>query len=110
MKQKLLLAVTLCFIACVIFSFRISQQENAYTTYYEQRISGLRDSLTALLARVQHADWNNPESKKHLQAQIQAARNELKQADFWLRYLEPLAYKSAVQKQVWHQSTRPEKA
>jgi cytochrome c peroxidase len=51
-------------------------------------------SLNDLYTTIQQADVTTPVGRTQVQAQINTARIALKRADFWLRYLEPLAYRS----------------
>ena len=74
-------------------SFRNSGDRQSYHSLYLQRIESLKSTQQSLLAMIQSADMSSGEGRAALRSAIAEARLSLKAADFWLRYLEPVAYK-----------------
>ncbi len=83
----LLVAATLA-----VYSFSGARQTD-YASLYTQHIQQLQQQEQALLAVITVADLSNPADVARIDAAIAQARNTMKAADIWLRYLEPLAYK-----------------
>lgn len=93
MRKKLSIILASCFTAFVVLSFRASAPLPVYQNYYNQKVSTLRRSLQHVITAAERADLKDSATKSRLRLEIHAARKELKQVDFWFRYLEPLAYK-----------------
>jgi cytochrome c peroxidase len=83
----LLVAATLA-----VYSFSGARQTD-YASLYTQHIQQLQQQEQALLAVITVADLSNPADVARIDAAIAQARNKMKAADIWLRYLEPIAYK-----------------
>ncbi len=81
-------------IAVLVASFSNYTPGTDYQTLYASRQQQLVQSLHDLYTTIQQADVTTPVGRTQVQAQINTARIALKRADFWLRYLEPLAYRS----------------
>lgn len=93
MKKKSTLVIIV--IAAVIFSFSFKESSNSetYTATYHQHIGSFRSSLEELMQVIEQNDIASDTGNAHILEAISAARKELKNADIWLRYLEPIAYK-----------------
>ena len=80
----------------VILMTSFSTREEAievYTNKYKGRMSSLLDQHHQLKNLVSNSSLTSAEDIDKIRNQIALARLELKKADFWLRYLEPTAYK-----------------
>jgi cytochrome c peroxidase len=64
-----------------------------YTAHYLQRIDALRSAENELFQIIASADLSDNAAIARIDSAIARARVKMKAADFWLRYLEPLAYK-----------------
>jgi cytochrome c peroxidase len=94
MKKKFTIIITLFFAAALLISFdNDSSHTNAYTLSYYQHINGLRTEQEKLLAAIQQEDLGKAETIEKLKDRLLLCRYQMKQADFWLRYLEPISYK-----------------
>ena len=74
-------------------SFRIKTEETQYGTFYARSLDSFSVAQQDLLTKIRAASPSSPVDRKDIRAAIAAARPALKQVDFWLRYLEPIAYK-----------------
>lgn len=92
MRKRYVICSILVTIAIFIFSFTNSQQ-NEYAAYYLNTLSAFNTQQAALLEVIIKADLNNPNEVATIKQELNNARNTLKSVDFWLRYLNPLAYK-----------------
>lgn len=93
MKKKIIIIILITAASLISFSFKNSNDTSPYSTAYFKNIDNLKASLTGLLNTIQQSDLSNAGDVETIKEQIQVSRNALKTADFWLRYLEPLAYK-----------------
>jgi cytochrome c peroxidase len=92
MKKKFTITLIVTVIACFSISFKNSSNTIAYTDTYFTGIEHLQNSIDTLLITVENSELDKDGVEK-IKQQIQLTRNQLKVSDFWLRYLEPLAYK-----------------
>lgn len=65
----------------------------AYDDLFRQRITELAADQSQLAIRISQSDLSDPGMIPAISDGIGMSRNKLKAADFWLRYLDPLAYK-----------------
>jgi cytochrome c peroxidase len=63
-----------------------------YTALYHDSLAALETRERALLAAIETTDCATPAGRQSLTVRIHDARRALKDADLWLRYLEPAAY------------------
>lgn len=93
MKTKLLLL--LLFIATVTFSysFREGSSSELYTATYNKNLNDFKLCQENLLTVIAGSDLTQPKDIDRIKEKIKNTRTKLKSADFWFRYLEPLAYK-----------------
>lgn len=79
----------------VLYSFTIKNVHSAapYVSFYHQRINAFSETQRNLLAVIKHTDINTTKGLEKIKEQIATARISLKGLDFWLRYVEPIAYK-----------------
>lgn len=92
MKNKLLIAALLFFTLQGMLSFK-PDQEASYQAAYHSRLGRFRQAQLDLLSVIDRADLSREKDLTAVRTAIQAARNEMKPLDIWLRYLDPLAYK-----------------
>ncbi len=93
MKQKIVLSLFVSTIILLCFSFRNEQRSGVYETNYQQQLTHLNNSLQELAQCVQKSDLQSDADVAAIRQKIQLARNQMKSMDFWVRYLEPIAYK-----------------
>ena len=80
------------FIAVLAYSPRTGDEQR-YISFYKQRLSRFRTEQSQLLSLIENAKSLSAENSRRIREQIVANRSSLKAIDFWLRYLEPVAYK-----------------
>jgi len=66
---------------------------NEYIQHYLAKVSEFNESQGELLRSIQKSDLDDQSEIKKVREQIHLSRLKLKDIDFWLRYLEPIAYK-----------------
>jgi cytochrome c peroxidase len=94
MKKRLLLAVLLGCVAVSQLAWRAGNIGiSPYRLGYAKRLDALRAAQDTLIRQIAYADISTDAGKNAVRMRIHAARRAMKGADFWLRYLEPLAYK-----------------
>lgn len=64
-----------------------------YFSIYKNNISTLNTSLEKLSGLIAESDINQQLQKEKILSALNESRIQLKSCDFWLRYLEPVAYK-----------------
>lgn len=70
---------------------RSPENPAAYANLYREKIADFRRQQLILLQCIENGDPNTDREK--IKRQLNLARDKMKAADFWLRYLDPLAYK-----------------
>ncbi len=95
MKKKLSIITLLLLSAALLISFNSSNDtnNNTYTTYYYKHINELRQGQETLLKAIEESDLHEEKTRAQIGVMLQGCRYQMKQADFWLRYLEPISYK-----------------
>jgi cytochrome c peroxidase len=93
-KRKVTLITLVFGLAFALLSFNNLKDETPYETYYHSKINAFRQVQTGLLNAIQHSNINNPAEIENIKTQIQSCRNAMKGIDVWLRYLDPVSYKS----------------
>ncbi|MBC7390312.1 MAG: cytochrome C peroxidase [Opitutaceae bacterium] len=88
-KQSIIVFLSLA----VLIVFINSYSPNSYVSVYHTRIDQFKEQQFKLLKEIEANKLTSPEDKKRIKDQIILSRHQLKGLDFWLRYLEPLAYK-----------------
>lgn len=93
MRRKF--TIILVALAAIIFSYSFDNTTNTerYTQTYHAQLNEFVKSLQDLHSYIQTANLSNPKDIEQVQQRIQAARFSMKGMDFWMRYMEPLAYK-----------------
>ena len=87
--------ILLLLIGSVTFLASSSQSfdSNAYTQLYQSRLNDFSNQELDLLQRIERLDLNHPQDLETIRMQIILTRTKMKGVDFWLRYLDPIAYK-----------------
>lgn len=91
--KKHIAATLVVLLGIISFAFKNTSSEETYASVYASKTKLLQDELQLLLGESQKANLQDKEAVAQLQKNILKARIAMKKADFWLRYLEPLAYK-----------------
>lgn len=79
--------------AVALVSFKKEDNSSSYLTYYNQQLNSFKSSQSSLLQFINQKKIISQKDAAAIKAQIYQVRMEMKSLDFWLRYLEPTAYK-----------------
>ena len=90
MKTFLVILILTATVFCLSFSLRDKKE---YQDLYLTSLEEFKQQQVKLLGIIKNADLNKKEEKTKIQKQINESRVSLKAIDFWLRYLEPIAYR-----------------
>ena len=93
MKKNYILFSIVFICALCSFSFKRPKDNGLYISLYSQKLKDFKENQILLLDLVKHTDLRTHEGIKIIKDQIAIARTNLKGLDFWLRYVEPVAYK-----------------
>jgi cytochrome c peroxidase len=74
-------------------SFKNSVHHHSYTALYHERLDKFNEQQSLLIKTISESNLNSNDDLRKISAQVEEARRHLKGLDFWLRYLEPIAYK-----------------
>jgi len=77
----------------ILFSFRTSPRVNSYAVFYAKKMNALKANEVTLWQTIKTSSLSSNQDKIEIQNKLKEARYAMKAADFWLRYLDPLAYK-----------------
>jgi len=92
--RKIYLAVFLLVTTCLVsISFTNKTSSSNYSSLYIHRLASFNNRQHRLLGLINESNLNLPADVEKIKQQIHIARGEMKGLDFWLRYLEPVAYK-----------------
>ncbi len=75
-----------------LISFKNSNEQN-YVSNYNKQLFNFKNRQLQLLKNIEKSDLNSKPEIEKIKTQVNFTRNALKGIDFWLRYLEPIAYK-----------------
>jgi len=90
---------TLLFVSIItlsLLSFNEPEKQpvnDAYSSFYRNSILDFKKTENELVEMIQQEDFHQGTDCNKFLLKIYEARIKLKAADFWLRYLEPIAYK-----------------
>jgi cytochrome c peroxidase len=93
MRKLSVLTIIISVLTIFIYSFKYKSNSDNYRANYVAMIDELDQSQKNLLNVVAHADIQSADGIKKIKVEIAKTREVLKGVDFWLRYLEPVAYK-----------------
>jgi len=91
--MKRLFAFLLAITMLGLFSFQSNMSEDKYHECYNNGINSFNDQQLILLNAISEANLSSDTGLYEIKKQIESSRLKLKAIDFWLRYLEPIAYK-----------------
>lgn len=93
MQKKTAIPIFFLGLLMAMLSFSFTSNNQQYTQLYHNNITALEVSFKNLQAIAGNANLTEALQKKKIINGINACRAKLKTCDFWLRYLEPVAYK-----------------
>ncbi len=93
MKKKTFLGVVVGMLVFVFISFKQNDNPETYSSHYFLRLDSFAIQQTLLFNLIEKADLNSVSEIEKIREEIFRTRNKMKGLDFWLRYLEPIAYK-----------------
>lgn len=93
MKRKITIISIILGLAFALLSFNSINDRTPYEADYFNKLNDLKTEQSALLKVIAQSELT-PEAIGNIKDKIQSCRNKMKGIDFWLRYLEPISYKS----------------
>ncbi len=93
MRRRIVKSGFWVIIACIILSFSHDQSLN-YSQHYNRKIIFFSRTENELLSFVNNQKSLDSSNILAIKAKIDSTRKTMKTVDFWLRYLDPLAYKN----------------
>src|SRR4028118_528599 len=94
MRKRLLLLLLIAGSVVTLPAWRSgSVGTGAYRTSYLQRLESFREKQQRVLNLIERSSLASEGDVTAIKNGIRAARMEMKGMDFWMRYMEPLAYK-----------------
>ncbi|MBS1773497.1 MAG: cytochrome C peroxidase [Bacteroidetes bacterium] len=93
MRKHYIILSILIITAFISLSFNDTTPYAAYISYYNQSLNRFTQQQNNLIVAIQKADLTNSNDVQKIREEIRTVRYCLKSLDFWLRYLEPTAYK-----------------
>ncbi|KAA5534721.1 cytochrome C peroxidase [Taibaiella lutea] len=93
MKRKITIISIIFSLAFALLSFNSINDKTPYEAEYFNKLNDLKTEQSDLLQLIQQSELT-PDGIAHIKGRIQLCRNKMKGIDFWLRYLEPVSYKS----------------
>ncbi|MBK9195213.1 MAG: cytochrome C peroxidase [Flavobacteriales bacterium] len=94
MNRKWIVLAGLVVVAITGLSWSDTEGNTAYEVEYKSRFLRLREGGLFLRRAIEENDLTTPEGLAKVNNALALARTDMKNADFWLRYLNPLAQKS----------------
>ena len=92
--SKILLIIVLLVIVCIIsISFTYKSGNDSYVNLYDERLNRLNKQQEDLVELIRKSDIKSAKDIEEIKIAIAKARRSLKGIDFWVRYLDPIAYK-----------------
>lgn len=93
MKKKSILISVITILTLTFFSFEKGMVSSPYETDYLNKLNVFRQRQSDLISVITQSELKDAGDVESIQERIKACRQEMKSMDFWMRYLEPLAYK-----------------
>lgn len=94
MSRRYIAVLILAATAVFFISFKGKEEPSEYRTAYLSRFHAFQKKQQQLLQMIDRADLSNAAAVEQVRHEIFDARIAMKQMDFWMRYLQPLAYRS----------------
>ena len=92
-KKRFVLGLLVVTSFVIAVSFKRSKDPASYVATYYERLDQFKRCQSQLLAVIEKTDLRSIKNIETIKEKLQEARNHLKGLDFWLRYMEPIAYK-----------------
>lgn len=89
-KYSVLLSICLCLVIFCSMTMRNASKE--YADFYNNKLNTLHKAQEDLIDYIQNTNELSADNINNIKKQIWDARIKMKSLDFWLRYLEPVAY------------------
>ena len=93
MKKNYILIILVFTSALCSLSFKKSKDGSLYISYYHKQLKDFNANQLSLLNLIKQTDIATQAGIEKVKKQIGITRTNLKGLDFWLRYVEPIAYK-----------------
>ena len=93
MKKNYILIILVFTSALCSLSFKKSKDSSLYISYYHKQLKDFNANQLSLLNLIKQTDIATQAGIEKVKKQIGITRTNLKGLDFWLRYVEPIAYK-----------------
>ena len=90
MKTFLVILILAAVVFCLSFTFRHKKE---YTSLYNTTLDDFKRDQNQLYDFIKNADLEIETEREKIKKRIHESRLKLKSLDFWLRYLEPIAYR-----------------
>lgn len=90
MKTFLVILILAAAVFCLSFNLRHKKE---YKSLYSTTLDDFKHEQNRLYDIIKNADLGKEEDRARIKEQIGVSRVKLKSIDFWLRYLEPIAYR-----------------
>lgn len=94
MKRKIILISFFFCLAFALLSFNGPVELTSYEASYFDKIHDFKSEEIYLSGIIESAQLQDSSDIRQIKNQIQLCRSKMKGLDFWLRYLEPVSYKS----------------
>ncbi len=93
MKKVLTFSLLVILVTVITSAFKKNTPATSYALNYFQKLDGFKQHATALVEIIKRSSLKTTADKEKIQVGISEVRRNLKQMDFWFRYLEPTVYK-----------------
>lgn len=90
MKTFFVILILTATVFCLSFNLR---QKKEYKNLYSTSLDEFKQQQNHLLVIIKQADLSDETDRQKIKTEINNSRGKLKSIDFWLRYLEPIAYR-----------------
>jgi cytochrome c peroxidase len=91
-RKQLFILLWFAAISMVLASFSNNNPET-YSALYTKELNAFQQQQSLLLETITKADLHTEQGMAQVKKQLAKTRVNMKTVDFWLRYIEPLAYK-----------------
>lgn len=93
MKKISVLLFIVMIVSLALVSFKSETNSEQYISIYTLKLNTFITQQQSLINFINLANLAQPQDIENIKVQINEVRKEMKRMDFWLRYLEPTAYK-----------------
>lgn len=92
-RKSVLIGFFMAFLLMPFFAFQETESAPTYEQLYTERVHSLQSGLKQLLDVIKASDLSNPAEIESIKTQLMLTRSNLKQSDFWIRYIDPIGHK-----------------